>query len=108
MVSAPARPYGQGYGLGRRETAAASAGQYRWNGNPTRIQEGAPPARTTPPAIPVTTADGQRTITVQPGDTLYSLARHHGVSVVALAEANNLMTNSIHAGQRLVLPPAAR
>lgn len=42
---------------------------------------------------------------VQPGDTVYSLARRHGVSVSALASANALDDpHHIEAGTRLVLP----
>jgi LysM repeat protein len=47
-------------------------------------------------------------ITVRPGDTLYSLAHHYGVTVAALAERNNLMTPALKAGQTLALPPNAR
>lgn len=106
MVREPVRPYGSGYNLGRQSPAAD--GEYRWNGNPNRIQEGAPPPNLTPPPPPVVSASGQRMIVVRPGDTLYSLARHHGVSVAALAEYNRLTSNSIHAGQTLALPQAAR
>ena len=45
------------------------------------------------------------TITVQPGDTLYSLSRTHGVSVAAIAAANGLtQTSMLDIGQRLVIP----
>jgi LysM repeat protein len=105
MVREPARPSG-GYGLGTSR-ADRTAGHYSWNGNPNRIQEGAvpPPAAPPPPAV---AANGQRTITVRPGDTLFSLARHYRVSVAEMAEANGLMTPSIKSGQVLVLPPSAR
>lgn len=104
MVREPARPYGDGYNLGRQTTT--EPGDYRWNGNPNRIQEGAAPPNMSPPPPAVIAANGQRTIVVRPGDTLYSLARHHRVSVAALAEHNRLTSNSIHAGQTLTLPPA--
>ena len=42
---------------------------------------------------------------VQPGDTLYSLARRHNTSVWAIARANCLRDYNIYAGQRLYLPP---
>lgn len=43
-------------------------------------------------------------ITVSQGDTLYSLARRHNVSVAALKRANGLSSNIIRPGQQLVLP----
>ncbi|MEI6829079.1 MAG: LysM peptidoglycan-binding domain-containing protein [Synechococcaceae cyanobacterium ELA445] len=48
-----------------------------------------------------------RTISVREGDTLEALAQRHGVSLEALAEANQLKdTNQLTVGQRLVLPPS--
>src|SRR5262245_38247956 len=48
------------------------------------------------------------TIQVQEGDTLYSLAKRHGVSLAALVETNGLAHGStIKPGQQLVLPPGA-
>jgi LysM repeat protein len=42
---------------------------------------------------------------VQPGDTLYSIARRTGKSVMAIASANNLVNlHLIFVGQRLVIP----
>ena len=42
---------------------------------------------------------------VQPGDTLYSIARKYGKSVMAIASANNLVNiHLIFVGQRLVIP----
>jgi LysM repeat protein len=103
MSREPARPYGDGYNLGRGQESGTG---YRWNGNPNRIQEGAAPPAADPPQQALVAADGTRTIVVRPGDTLYSLARQHGVSVAALAEHNRLMSNAIFAGQRLALPPS--
>ena len=45
-------------------------------------------------------------IEVQPGDTLYGLARRHGVSVDDLKNANGLSGNTIRVGQRLMVPGA--
>lgn len=43
--------------------------------------------------------------TVQPGDTLYSIARSFGATVEAIALANNVINpNLIYIGQRLVIP----
>lgn len=47
-----------------------------------------------------------RTITVQPGDSLYGLARQHGTTVAALLSANNLSSPDIYAGQRLRVIPS--
>lgn len=42
---------------------------------------------------------------VQPGETLYSIARAYGVGVYALARANHLVNpNLVYAGQRLAIP----
>jgi LysM repeat protein len=70
------------------------------------VQQGTP-APSLPPQRPILSADGQKRITVRNGDTLYGLARAHGVSVAALAETNRLMSPSIQVGQTLVLPPGA-
>lgn len=45
---------------------------------------------------------------VRPGETLYSLSRHYGVSVQRLAEANGLTVNTwLYVGQRLTIPGLA-
>ncbi len=41
---------------------------------------------------------------VQRGDTLYSIARRHGVSVQALVASNGLASELIHPGQSLLIP----
>jgi len=45
-----------------------------------------------------------KTITVQQGDTLYGLARKHGIEVEALMRKNRLKENAIYPGQVLILP----
>ncbi len=46
--------------------------------------------------------------TVQPGDTLYSIARRYGVNVETLAAVNSLTVNSwLYVGQQLVIPGTA-
>jgi len=45
---------------------------------------------------------------VQPGDTLYSLARRFGTTVEALKEANGLQSDLIQVGQRLRIPTPDR
>lgn len=57
------------------------------------------------PAAKVTTPT---TYTVRPGDTLSVIARRHGVSLAALAQANNLTNpNALRIGQVLTIPTAA-
>ncbi len=64
--------------------------------------ERAPYAASIPRPAP---AAGGDTIEVQPGDTLFSIARRHGVSVAALKEANGLTTgDAVRPGQRLAVP----
>jgi LysM repeat protein len=42
---------------------------------------------------------------VQPGETMYSIARHYGVSMWAIANANGIVNpNFIYVGQRLIIP----
>lgn len=43
--------------------------------------------------------------TVQPGDTLYSIARHHGITVAAIKSINGLTSNLIFPGRQLNLDP---
>jgi LysM repeat protein len=57
-----------------------------------------PPASTTPEA---------RSHTVRPGDTLYSLARAHGTTVVAIQRANGLASTGIRIGTVLIIPAEA-
>lgn len=55
---------------------------------------------------------GPRTITVQSGDTLSHIAVRElpdlpmGTAVAEIQLANRLNTSHVHAGQRLVIPPA--
>lgn len=106
-------------GLGR--PADPSGTDYKWNGSPDRTTEGAaPPAPAVPraplpgalaprpAASPGTTKPDGQTIVVQPGDTLYGLSRHHGVSISALMDANKLKSLTLQPGQTLRLPTAHR
>lgn len=45
---------------------------------------------------------------VSKGDTLYSLARHHGVSVTDIRSANGMSDNNLQLGQTLIIPGAAQ
>ena len=109
LVQDPARPYSEGYGLGRRQqlpVAAPRQGQYQWNGNPSRLNEGTAPAL--PPAAARMAADGRKHIVVRPGDTLYSISRQQGVSMQDLMAANKLASPNLSAGQTLLLPSTIR
>lgn len=61
------------------------------------------PARTQPAA-----PRGSRTHTVAAGETLFGIARQYGVTRDAIIEANELETDQVRTGQRLVIPPASR
>jgi murein DD-endopeptidase MepM/ murein hydrolase activator NlpD len=52
-------------------------------------------------------ADGPITYQVQPGDTLLGIARHYGVSVIAMSTLNSLSDpNELSVGQTLTIGPA--
>jgi LCP family protein required for cell wall assembly len=58
---------------------------------------------TSTPVVTTTVAAPSQHI-VQPGDTLFALARRYGVSVEAIQQANNLAGDNIYAGQQLIIP----
>ncbi len=104
----PFRPYTQprtaAYGTYGYKPAPAYGTQPR---QPTTVWRASP----RPPARPVTqpaTAGYARTVEVMGGDTLYSIARRHGVTVASLVDTNRLSGIEIHPGQRLLLPTGAR
>jgi hypothetical protein len=83
---------------------------YRWNGSTQRVVEGSGKAGETT-ASAGTAAGGQfrgKSVTVEPGDTLATMARRHGVSVAALKQINGLSSDRLQAGQSLVIPTATR
>jgi len=45
---------------------------------------------------------------IQPGDSLWDIARQHGTTVEALREVNGLDGNRIYAGQVIDLPAGSR
>lgn len=59
------------------------------------------------PRAPAPREQGSERVTVQPGDTLYGLARRHGVTVADIKAANGLTTNVIKPGQTLTLERGA-
>jgi LysM repeat protein len=86
-------------------TAAATA--LPPTAEPTAVPPTAAPTAA-PTAVPPTAApSGPRTYTVQPGDTLRSIAAQFNVSVQAIIDANNLtpaQADSLRVGQELVIP----
>lgn len=68
----------------------------------------AAPAPTSPPAEATPTA-GARVYTVQAGDTFQQIARTHGLTVRALAQANpGVRARRLQIGQPLILPAESR
>jgi LysM repeat protein len=71
----------------------------------TPVPTAEPPTPT--PEPPTAAPAGPRTYTVQPGDTLRSIAEQFNVSVQALIDANNLtpeQADSLRVGQELIIP----
>ncbi len=63
-----------------------------------------PTATTTPTSEP--TAEAENVYIVVPGDTLSTIARHFGVTVEAIARANDIEdVAQLRVGQRLIIPP---
>jgi LysM repeat protein len=72
---------------------------------PTATAE--PPTATPEPPTAIPAPAGPRSYTVQPGDTLRSIAEQFGVSVAAILEANDLtpaQADALRPGQELVIP----
>ena len=81
---------------------------------PTKLQLGQkikipPPGPLTPTTKPavVEGAGGDLTYTVKSGDNLTTIATRHQTTVRAIRAANNLKTDSIKVGQKLIIPKAA-
>ena len=55
------------------------------------------------PAPATLAADGTKTVTVRRGDSLWTIARAHGVSTGELMTMNNLRSSVIHPGDRLTV-----
>ncbi len=75
---------------------------------PTATPE--PPPATAEPATATPAPAAERRYTVQPGDTLRSIAEQFNVSVAALLEANNLtpaQADNLRPGQEVIIPPAS-
>ncbi|HMP72408.1 MAG TPA: LysM peptidoglycan-binding domain-containing protein [Kiritimatiellia bacterium] len=75
----------------------------RPSSSPAPAAAAARPAAAAPAAVPA----GGKTYTVVAGDNLTKIARAHGVTVSALRTANNLSSDVIRVGQKLVVPGAS-
>jgi len=62
------------------------------------------PTTTIIPEVPVTPPTDEITYIVKSGDNLYSIARQFGLTVDAIKIANNLTTNLLSIGQKLIIP----
>ncbi|MEJ2320060.1 MAG: LysM peptidoglycan-binding domain-containing protein [Gemmatimonadales bacterium] len=97
----------------RYGTSVAALRAANGNVNPRRIQIGQKlvvPRSGTPTRLASSSgqsatrsAPGPATVTVRRGDTLWSLARRHGVSTTDLMRWNNLSSSKIHPGDRLTV-----
>jgi membrane-bound lytic murein transglycosylase D len=101
-----------GHIAGRYGTSVAAIRAANGNVNPRRLQigqrliiprsAGAVASRSVSSGTQVASQpSGPRTITVRRGDTLWSIARRHGVSTRELMSWNNLRSSVIHPGDRL-------
>ena len=73
---------------------------------PTAVPTKAPTA--VPTAIPTKTVSGEQTHTVQPGENLFRIALHYGMTYQALAAANGIVNpDLIYVGQRLTISTEA-
>jgi nucleoid-associated protein YgaU len=70
------------------------------------VQEYTPPPAPTQPytPLPAEPSGAASTHTVVKGDTIWGLTRKYGVTGDQIREANNLTTDTIWIGQRLVIP----
>ncbi|MBI1196631.1 MAG: LysM peptidoglycan-binding domain-containing protein [Phenylobacterium sp.] len=95
-------------GVGLSDLAKANGLKAPYRLHPGQVLKNPKAPKPTPATSkPSAKASGGETYTVKPGDTLYGIARAHGVSVEALQAANGMDGRaSIMAGQKLKLPGA--
>lgn len=67
-----------------------------------------PPAKVSPAYVGPAPDQTVLHLAVRPGDSLWGIARRHGLTVEALKEANGLTEDRIRVGQQLLVPPAYR
>jgi LysM repeat protein len=81
------------------------------NVQPTRLHVGQklviPAGASGEAATPSADNSGGEVYTIKSGDTLSHIARHFGVTVKAIEEANNMSTTKIYVGKKLTIPVAA-
>ncbi len=66
------------------------------------------PTRTHTPIPPPTPSPASVKYTVKPGDTLLGIALKYGVTVDAIKQANGLASDTIRAGDELIIPPKSQ
>lgn len=105
QAPAASNPYGQAaanpYGAVPPAPAANPYGSYEQPQTSTATPS---PYSSTPASTGGGGGGGGRTVTVQSGDTLTSIARRNRTSISALRSANNLSGDLIKVGQKLTLP----
>ncbi|HYM70234.1 MAG TPA: LysM peptidoglycan-binding domain-containing protein [bacterium] len=110
VAGGPASPPSRGAGWGATVPATGSTGSEGGgdsSGPPGVI--GSLVATTTSRAPDVPPALSAATYVVRPGDTLYHVARIHGLTVAELQDANHLgASDALRVGQALVIPTAGR
>jgi LysM repeat protein len=91
-------------GLARNDTPqlAAAAPSLTWKASPRAATASEPKASIQP--VPAVSHD----IIVGPGDTLFSIASKHNVSMSSLMQTNHLSSPTLKVSQHLVLPAAVR
>lgn len=53
-------------------------------------------------------AEETKEYTIQPGDSLGLIAQKHGITTKQLKEANNMDSDNIQAGKKLIIPPMSK
>lgn len=117
------RPSGDTYAASQQVAPAPAAGEYsgtvsRGSLPPPSASAAAEPQYTPPPQTQVAAVPADNTVsqpmsnggrvTVQPGDTVYGLARRHGVSANAIMQANGMSpSNNLRSGSTIIIPGAS-
>lgn len=81
-------------------TVAAAPAPQTYRTLPPQQPSAVPPAA----QIPYAPAASAGTVQVRAGDTLYRIAMAHKVTVQAIMQANGMTSETVKAGQRLVIP----
>jgi len=70
----------------------------------TPVPSPTPSPVVTPTPAPSATLTARTTYVVKSGDTLYGIAGKYGVTVNAIKSLNGLVSNTLHIGQKLLIP----